>query len=401
MNIRFMAQNQLMSSGFNFRSSSAPPAWQNNASAQQNNDIASNASIRSAGRNIQDAFSGSQQGRQSSFNMLQGVSSDSDVATVSVNNARVISSLPPQNASLNVQQMATAQVNEGAALDRNDRDVNPGTFSFSIQTGGRTHNFTMRVEAFEDNEAVQRRMAETINARGIGVTASVATEGTGQNATSSLTLTGDQTGAGNAFTVRDTSGNLAETMGVTDATQEAQNAIYSVNGGVVRESASNEINLGRGVTATLQGEGTTDISFTRNAQQAIEAATSLVNALNSALRNTNTNDGRGSERFVSDIQGMNRTFASALSRVGINVQADGQLSIDSARMERAAADGSLSRMFDNDRNFGFAGRAERIANNAASGSYRNAPNPVNFTSPNNQFNFGNVDNFSSLLNLFA
>jgi len=402
MNIRMMAQNQLMQSGFNVRGSSfAPPAWQNNntTNQQQNNFPASNAALRAAGSNIQNAM-GNMTGRQSALNTLEGRTTDADVATVRVDNSRTIASMPPQNTTIDVRQTATAQANAGEALVANERAVDVGSFNFAIESGGRTHNFNINVAEGDDNATIQRRMAEAVNARDIGVRATMAIEGTGEEATTRLTLTGTQTGANNTFTVIDEfSGNIASAMGVAETSQEAQNAVFSLNGGFERTSQSNDVNIGAGITATLQGEGTTQLSFARNTQQAIDAATNLVNSLNSALRNTNAQDGRGSERFVSDIQGMNRAFANSLSRVGINVQGNGQLSIDEARMQRAAADGSLEQLFD--RNSGFGGRAERISSNAASGAYRNAPAPVNISSPNTNFNFGNVDNMWSIMNLFV
>ncbi|MCL1884904.1 MAG: hypothetical protein FWF81_14255 [Defluviitaleaceae bacterium] len=402
MNIRTMARNELLSAGFNPRSSFAPPAWQgSNAPNRLENAPASNASIRNAGNAIQSAFSNIH-GRQTGLNAMEGRTSDADVATVRVDASRTIASMPLSNTTIDVRQEATAQVNEGTALSARGRDVLSGTSRFEIEVDGRTHTFNINVGANDDNTAIQRRMATAINNADIGVRAAVTTEGTGASATSTLTLTGRETGEGNSFTVRDADGannNLAFATGINTVTSEAQNARFSINGGPERTSQSNEVEISRGITATIQGEGRAEFSFARNSQQLISAATDLVNSINSALRNTNPSDGRGSERFASDIIGMNITFGPSLARAGINVEASGQLSIDSARMQRAAEDGSLARLFEN-RNSGFAGRAERIANNAASGSYRNAPAPINFTSPQNHFNFGNAENMWSMMNLF-
>jgi len=299
-----------------------------------------------------------------------------------------------------VRQAATAQENEGASLAARERAVDAGTHNFSIETGGRTHTFSISVGANDNNEAIQRRMAEAINSRDIGVTAAVTAEGSASNRTTQLNLAGTRTGEGNTFSVSDTgSGRLVAETGISQVSQASQNAVFSINGGAERESATNQIDIGRGVTVTLQGEGTADITFARDTRQAVDSARELVNALNSALRNTNANDGRGSARFVSDIQGMNRAFSNTLSRVGINMEPNGQLTIDQARLENAAADGSLGRALDGQT--GFGARAGRIASNAASGAYRNTPAPVNVTSPNNQFNFGNVDNLWSMMNMFG
>jgi hypothetical protein len=395
MNIRFMVQNQLMQGGFNLHGSSNSAPWQNNTSGTAQN-TASNASLRNAGRAVQDVFGDMR--RNNVFNAMEGRSSDTDVATVRVENSRS-SSIPLRDTSIDVRQAAASQENRGSSLAANERAVDAGTYNFAIESGGRTHTFRIEVGADDDNRAIQLRMAEAVNARDIGVRASVETAGSGNNRTTQLSLTGTQTGRGNAFSVSDSGGgNLASEMGISQVSREAQNALFSINGGTERESASNEINIGSGVTATLQGEGTAEITYVRDTRQAVDSARELVNALNSALRNTNANDGRGSSRFVSDIQGMNRAFSNTLSRVGITMEQNGQLTIDQARLERAAADGSLSRVLDGQS--GFGARANRIATSAASGAYRNSPAPVNVTSPNH-FNFGNVENMWSMMNLFG
>ncbi|MCL2198130.1 MAG: flagellar filament capping protein FliD [Defluviitaleaceae bacterium] len=410
MNIRMMAQSQLMQGGFSVNSRRNAYDWTANLNSrinapgqQQNNTSASNETI-AAGNNIQNALD-ELQGRNGT---LTGRTSDAEVATVRVDNSRLLAATPPRDARVEVQQLAAAQANEGEALNHNHRDTGTGNFTFAIESGGRTHTFNIAIEASDSNEDIQNRMAAAINARRetTGVMASIASQGTGDDRTTALTLESTLTGTNNRFTVTDVQGDLAETMGVTTTSRQAQNAAFTVNG-ARHASQSNEVELQRGVHLTLQGVGTgengTNITFARNAEDTIAAATGLVNALNNALGSINTNAGRGNQRMVNDIQGMNRTFASSLRNVGINVDSNGRLSIDQARMQRAAEDGSLDRMFGADNNSSFTARVGRIANNAASGSYRNtsSPSPVQVTAPNNMFDFGNAGQQWNMMSLFV
>jgi flagellar hook-associated protein 2 len=338
-----------------------------------------------------------QNNRLSVFSMLEGLSSNNNVATANVDNARVIQSMPPQNMTLDVRQTARGQVNTGSAMNASEQSVDAGNFSFSIEAGGRSHNFTIEVGENDDNETIQNRMAEAINSRNIGVTATVEED----EGASTLSLASSTTGTDSAFTVTDTSGNLAETMGIDTVSREAQNAVFSVNNRLEQESQTNDVSLAAGVTATLQGTGRTNISFERDTEAAVNAARSLVDSINNALGSTNSRDGRGSARFVNDIQGMNATFSASLERVGINVAGNGRLSIDTERLERAAGDGSLERLLSN-QNSGFMARVERIGNNAAhTNQYRNAPEPVNIGNSSMNFNFNNMNNMWSMFNLFA
>jgi flagellar hook-associated protein 2 len=394
-----MALNTLQASGWHGRPNSS---WNPSANLPGNtgnqNHITTNQNIRNAGRAISEAV-GSLTGRGSVFGTIEGRTSDADVASVRVDSSRLISSMPPRDTTVNVQQTAQAQVNTGDALTSSARAVDSGVFRFSIEAGGRTHEFNINVLDSDDNASVHRLMANAINSRNIGVTASIQTGTADGAATSALTLTASRTGTNNAFSVTDTTGNLTATMGVSAVDQQARNAVFSINGGQERVSQTNEISLAAGVTATLRGEGETNITFAHNAQDARSAVTDLVNSINSAMRNTNAGDGRGSARFLQDLHGLNRTFASALGRIGIEVQNNGQLAINENRLNSAIEDGSVSRFFEN-RGSGFVSRVERLANNAVNTNhYVNAPPPVNFN--NNNFNFGNTFDSWSMFNLFG
>lgn len=398
MNIRFMAQNMLREDGiFNVRRQSAPPAWTNpanNRGAAAPPDI--NAAVRAAGHNIQSAINDVRGVNRD----VTGRTSDADVATVTVDNARTIAAVPPRDTSIDVRQVAVAQVNRGDAVDSR-APMLAGEFSFEIEARGRTHVFNINVTDEDNNATVQQRMMAAINAADIGVTATRENVGVGDGATTRLTLTANQTGTDAAFAVRDVDGGtLASMMGVATATTEAQNAVFSINQGAERQSQTNEISLAAGVTATLTGEGRTDITFGRSAEDLVSSVTNLVGALNSAMRDVNAGAGRGNARFVSDLHGLNRTFEMSLARVGIDVLENGQLAINQNRLQAAAQDGRLERMFES--NLGFAGRAGRIADNAASSRhYRNTPPPVNVTAPNTNFDFSNINNPWSMVNFFG
>jgi flagellar hook-associated protein 2 len=394
MTVRNMAMSQLQMSGMHGIPGApgrpAGPGATGNASREST--AVTNQNIRNAGSAIADALD-TLTGRDAA---LEGRTSNAEAATVNVNNGRLIASMPPQNTTLNVIQTAQAQENNGNALAAQGRAIESGGFTFEIEAGGRVHEFTINVLDTDNNTSIQRAMADAINRRDIGITATVNNAVTGGNQTTALNLASTATGTGSAFTVRDTTGNLTETMGINTVNQQARNAIFTLNGGEERTSQSNDISLAAGVTATLTGTGETNITFGRNTDSSVNAATELVNAINSAMRGVNPNEGRGSRRFLEDLHGLTVTFESALSRIGINVQNNGTLSIDRERLQAAAEDGSLDRFFEGR---GFAARVDRIAHNAANtNSYANRVAPVNV---NNGFDFGNTQDQWNMFNLFG
>ncbi|MCL2225981.1 MAG: hypothetical protein FWB96_13520 [Defluviitaleaceae bacterium] len=393
MTVRSMALNHLRADGFHgigFPGSRTQNTGGVNSGANQSEPVA-NANIRSAGQ----AISGALRTLAGAGGELQGRTSDAEVATVRVDNNRTIASMPPRDTSIDVRQVAQAQTHVGDAMTASARNVSAGTHTFEIETGGRTHTFNVNVLEGDDNAAIQRRMAATINAADIGITASVRAGREDGAAVSTLTVASSQTGTDNEFSIRDAAGsNLVHAMqvdGSTEDSQAAQNALFTVNGGAVRESQSNDVNIGAGVTATLTGTGQTEITFGRSAENALSAARDLVNAINSAIRGTNANDGRGSERFLNHLIGTNVTFASTLSRAGIQVQRNGQLAIDESRLQAAAESGALENLG------GFASRMERISSNAVNTRhYANSPPPVEMRL--NNFDFGNNANLWSSFN---
>ena len=375
------------------------PMWPNaGGNLNVNNNFATSPSVREAGRGMLESIQNITP-RQSPFSNLQAATTNADVATATVDNTRISRINPPRTTTINVEQTAQAQANVGDTVEARGRAVESGNFAFTIEAGGRTHEFTINVLDTDNNETIQRRMAAMINQRNIGVRAEVATTAATNEApmASALTLTAAATGTNAAFTVTDTRGDLAATLGVDTVTTEAQNAIFRVDGGPVRTAQTNQISIAQGVTANLREAGTATISFARDTTQAISAVTSFVDSINAALRNTRVSDGPGAERFVSDIQRMNRMNAPALNRAGIDVGMDGRLEINEERLERAAQDGSLERLFSRDS--AFVNRAEQIATNATrTNLYQNISSNFSFN-PGGQMFFPQGGNTWSMLSV--
>lgn len=394
MTVRSIALNQMQMRGFHGTSRVPQFEWrtQGPRSAERNqNAPRTDEDVQRAASAISNALSAA-----TASNAFAGRTSDAEVATVSVDNSRIIASMPPRDTEIQVTQLAQAQENRGLTLAAEGNAVSPGTFNFVIEAGGLERSFSIEVGADDNNASIQQMMADTINQANIGVRATISAVG---DATT-LTLTATQTGTDSAFTVRES--ELTNAMGITAPTQQAQNAVFTVDG-ADRTAQTNEVTIAAGVSVTLRGEGEANITFGRTTEQTIAATRDLVSAINTAIRGTDANDGRGSARFLNDVIGMNVSFQASLSRVGIDVLPSGQLSINEARLQSAATDGvdgrpsTLERFFDGG---GFTARAGRIADNALhTRQYVNAPPPVNVN--NNLFDFGNTSDPWAFINMFG
>jgi len=319
------------------------------------------------------------------FGIMGAISGNTEAMTINnggrfANNAR--------DFSVEILQLATAQRNEGAERTANARAVDSGftvgSNRISLTLGDSTFDFNFNVSATDTNRDVQNRIASAINARGnVDVQASVVTSGTGANQTSQLVLQSGETGVNNAsqpnFTVSGTAGALTA-LGVTNVTQQAQNAEFRVNRGgltgALQTSSSNNVSLGSGVTATLRETGTVEVTMGRDELGQINAVRNMANLFNDLVEVARENNsGQNGGRLQRELRSLVNTNASSLARVGISINASGFMDIDEERMREAAASGDLENFMlpgGNRSNTGFFNRLERMADRVG----RNAANFV-------------------------
>ena len=339
----------------------------------------SDLNIKDLGQSLKAAMNGltGNKSGQGAFDQLIAVSSDSNTVTAVVDSKKANSNtLKDTTFDIQINQIAKAQVNSGDSVKSSEKSLSSGSYGFSIEIGGKTHLFNISVSAADNNDSIQQKMASAINSRNIGVTAAI-TSNTADK-TSKLSVSASETGTSDikapVFKIKDTTGNSASAMGITDITQAAQNAVYSVNGGVQKTSKSNNVDLGNGVTATLKDSvaGMASLSFKPDNSVAVSVVKDLVKSLNSALTESWNTSGKRFQELASAISGMNKAYKPALEMIGINVSKDGYMSVDEKKLQAASEDGSLQKFFRMDNgsvNYGFAARAQKISGDMASGHY--------------------------------
>jgi flagellar capping protein FliD len=292
------------------------------------------------------------------YNRKTAVSTDTDTVSVSASNKSGVS----QTLSVEVLRLAAGQTNEGAKLAAfAPADVTAGDHTVRVSAGDRAYDISFRVSSGDTNAGLQQKMADAINARGIGVTASI----TNAADKSTLRLTADAAGdtAAARFAITDIRGDAVVKTGIGEVTQQAQDARYTVNG-EEKTSAGNDVTLTDGVTATLKKVSAAPVQI-RNSTDTdaiIAAVTDMTEKYNRLL----SGDG-GNDKLTRELSMAARGYASSLGRVGIGVSAEtGQMTIDADNLRKAAADGGAKAFFTQDRgkSYGFASRlykaAERI-----------------------------------------
>jgi flagellar capping protein FliD len=293
----------------------------------------------------------------------------SNTEALSVTEVNQVGASKNKSLQVDIDQVATTQKNQGNAMVAADKTDLAGYNQFSIETGGKTYDFGVTIAAGDTNQKAQQRIAEAINKRNIGVTASVAYDE--KTKESSLVLESKETGEKNAFNVTQASGGLLMDMGINNTTQLAQDAEFSVDGGVTRTSASNKVNLGNGVTAELKQatDKSVKVDLTKDVNKIVNAVYDLVNNYNGLMETAQDFKSTGARSLEDQLKSAYRSSSYSLERAGITADKNGYLKIDTDKLKKAAEDGTLESALganSNSTSYGFANRVKQTARSADS-----------------------------------
>ncbi|MDL2248952.1 hypothetical protein LJB89_04595, partial [Tyzzerella sp. OttesenSCG-928-J15] len=287
----------------------------------------------------------------------------SDVGSLSVKSSNAYSKI--DDIMVKVDQAASGQVNEGEALQANKKIYSSQNYKFEIEHEGKKHQISFSVSSGDTTEDMQKKMAEAINSKNIGVKASVSKDAA--KGTSALSIETKNTGADskNSFSIKDITGDAVKKTGTATATKEAQDAVYSINGGEKITSKSNVIDLGKGVSATIKKASDKEITVGMGKENnaTAENVKEMVKQFNNMLSNMEDNkDDRGINRLYNQLKGISSSYSGSLSRVGINVSSDGYMSVDETKLNSAVEDGSLNKLLTENKgaSYGFANRLSKV-----------------------------------------
>jgi flagellar hook-associated protein 2 len=269
----------------------------------------------------------------------------------------------PGSYQIEVTQLAQAQQVRSAGFSGSDATVGTGALTLQV---GTQDSVEIAIDA-ENNTLAG--IAAAINDAEVGVTAGVVNDGSGN---AYLTLLSQETGADNtiALTVADNDGNNDDAIGLsglyTDPaahtlteTQTGLNAQLTVNGIAVERSGNTIEDLLDGVTLTLNQEdpgNLVTVEVEKDNSSVVSMVESLVSQYNTlmdaldTLQSYDSETGRAGvllgDRTTSMIQSRMRSFLSfqvegvddavnGLGQLGIEVDRDGKLSLDSDTLTTA------------------------------------------------------------------
>jgi len=238
---------------------------------------------------------------------------------------------------IQVHQLASNQVNLGHYLDPDRLDVEPGTYSFDLNTNTRSYEFQYTVNDNETNLSVLRKLSKLVNSAGIGLSSTVEANEAGQVA---LRIASKQTGIAEnedyLFQILPstgaTSARAIHVLGIDQVETEAKSSSFLLNG-IAHSSYSNTFTVDNNFDITLKGTHSKDdfakIDFKANADAITDNVQRLVTAYNNIINLAHAHtESRNSNKLVRDMSSVARNYHNELEAIGIQLEEDSTLSID-------------------------------------------------------------------------
>ncbi|WP_016915092.1 flagellar filament capping protein FliD [Vreelandella stevensii] len=351
-----------------------------------------------------------QQTKISAYGQLQSAMSQFQTSAAALNDSALYESLSTNVGGSAITAAADGEAQPGAYNVTVDRLATAGTLattSVPDATVALTAEDTSLTLTFAGQDDVDVAISANSTLEGVrdainaqqdsGVSASIIFDGEEYR----LALSSTQTGAA-ASIEGVTFGTAFGSELATDVVQAGQNALLNVNGVEITSPTNQVEGAIQGVTLNLQEEGTSTVAVEQDTRAVREAITSFVDAYND-LKGTigelgfNAETGVAGEltgdsamrtvesRLRSVLSGGMEGELSMLSDIGITLQRDGTLAVDSDKLDDAIANNqeALSTFFAGDASdAGMAGQINQTltqllgTNGAVSGAISGAENRV-------------------------
>ncbi len=249
---------------------------------------------------------------------------------------------------IEVQSLASAQVNMGKYLPMNELGIAPGDYSFDMTVNGQGYEFQYTIREDDTNFDIQNRLSRLINNSGIHLVSNVDEDGEGN---ASLRIESAQVGIhfgenSRVFNISDPEdkvlgGGSVEYFGIDYVAREASNAHFSVNG-IEASASSNTFILEKNYEVTLNGvspeEGIgTTIGVKPDTEAAVENISNLIGGYNqfmekmAAYRDTMER----SDALRGEVYGIAGIYRQDMENMGITLTDEGTMTIDRDKLSKA------------------------------------------------------------------
>lgn len=280
------------------------------------------------------------------LNKKAAYSSNENIASVTVSGSFSGSDIIPSY-EIEVESLASSQVNMGRFLPDSKTKLPPDVYSFDVSIHNMNYEFQFNIYGEDTNTDIMNRLARLISNSDIGLTADVAEDNKGNHA---LRLRSSTEGLSDLktsiFVVSDehtskTTGSV-DYLGINYTARPASNASFTVNGQPYI-SYSNEFTLGGFYDIKLNGvsdfEGSSaTVGLKTDVESLTENIGTLIDSYNHFLNKISEHAPSfpGSLRLLSEMKGIADTYRSHFDLIGITPNEKGELQISEEQLKKAA-----------------------------------------------------------------
>ncbi len=281
----------------------------------------------------------------SAFNKKHASSTDPDTITVDYIGDDNTESVP--SFEIEVKQLASPQENTGKFLANDPVSLPADNYSFDVNIGDMNYEFQFHVSESETNRSIQERLARLVNNAGIGLNANIVEDGDRSAIKISSDSSGISLGKNTIFNISDDRTSKAsgtvEYFGLDRVSEYPGNAIFALNG-EDRTASANHFTIGKMYEVTLnkvspEGQPAT-VSIKADIDSVEENVGQLIGSFNEFLKAVNSYAGQGIKTRLLDneLNGITDTYRDALGNLGINIETNGSLTIDSDKLRAVAGE---------------------------------------------------------------
>ncbi|MBQ9200086.1 MAG: flagellar filament capping protein FliD [Lachnospiraceae bacterium] len=259
----------------------------------------------------------------------------------------------PDSLDIQVKALATNQVNTGEFLPSGRRYFSTGSYNFTMDTLNASLHFNLNIDSADNNYDIQSKIANSINSRNQGITASVITD---NNENSALQIVSSETGRpGTAdglyfsFSVDDGNYDIVSDLGLNNVVTEPNNSSFVING-ETHAAATNNISVNQVITLDFHSvsDGPVKIQFAPDMDSVMNQVDSFVDAYNNLvdLSDSAAESKIGRRNLFNDISAIVEKHRNELESAGLTISEDNHIVKEESLLVQSLKSGEFAELFN-------------------------------------------------------
>ena len=259
----------------------------------------------------------------------------------------------PDELAIQVKNLATNQVNRGEFLPSNRRYFSTGNYNFTMDTVNSSLHFNLNIESSDNNYDIQSKIANSINNRNMGITASVITDGKDNSAieiaTNDTGRPGTDDGLYFSFSVNGNDYDIVSDLGLNNVVTKPDNSSFVING-ETHAAATNNISVNQVITLDFHSvsDKPVKIQFAPDMDSVMNQVDSFVEAYNNLvdLSDSAAESKIGRRNLLNDISAIVEKHRSELESAGLSISEDNHLIKEESLLIQSLKNGEFADLFN-------------------------------------------------------